>query len=211
MQEQTFNQAPIKSLVSQIARLVITIVILLLPVVLVLGAGYADEPELVLHAVPFDGQAEYNYVGVEGCRLCHRTPAKGDQHGQWSNTLHAKAYETLGSAQSKEIAAKMGIADPQQAEACLVCHVSGADVPPARRERTWKAEDGVGCESCHGPGSVYRNVRIMQSTEESIKNGLWVISEETCLRCHNEKSPTYKPFNYEEALKVVSHPNPQRD
>lgn len=156
------------------------------------------------------GTQEYNYVGVDTCKMCHRSEAKGNQAGKWQEGPHAKAFETLGSDKSKEIAQAQGIGDPQQAQACLVCHVTASDLPAGRKEARYKVEDGVGCESCHGPGSAYSKINIMRDHDASVANGLWTVTEETCTKCHNDKSPTFQGFNYEERLKEIAHPNPQK-
>jgi hypothetical protein len=38
-----------------------------------------------------------------------------------------------------------------------------------------------------------------------------VPSARTCQRCHNENSPTHKPFNFAEALKKISHLDPRKN
>ncbi len=154
--------------------------------------------------------ANFNYVGVDGCKICHRSPAKGNQFGKWQEAQHSKAYETLASDKAKEIAADRGLGDPQQAEACLKCHVTAATLPADRKERTYKVEDGVGCESCHGPGSAYKPIPIMRDQAKSIENGLTLPDEKFCLSCHNDENPTYTGFNFAEALKKIAHPNPQK-
>jgi len=174
------------------------VAVLLLPLVLLLGAG---RPE----AAP-----DYNYVGVGGCRMCHQSPAKGNQFGKWGESSHSKAFTVLGEARSKEIASAKGIADPQKADACLKCHVTASALPAARKAATYKVEDGVGCESCHGPGSAYKAITIMRDTAQSKANGLIEISEKTCTDCHNPESPTYKPFNYAEAKAKIAHPDPTK-
>jgi hypothetical protein len=172
--------------------------LLLLPLVLLTGAG---RPEAA---------ADYNYVGVAGCRPCHQSPTKGNQFGKWSESAHAKAYTVLGEAKAKEIASAKGIADPQKADACLKCHVTASTLPAARKAPTYKVEDGVGCESCHGPGSAYRVITIMQDLAQAKANGLMSPDEKTCTGCHNPESPTYKPFNYQEALAKIAHPDPTK-
>lgn len=190
----------IRSSKSHLTRLAAA-ALLILPLVLLTGAGVP---------APAEDAPDYNYVGVAGCQMCHRSPAKGNQFAAWQEDQHSKAYATLASAQSKEIAAAKGIADPQKAEACLKCHVTAADLPAARKAATYKVEDGVGCESCHGPGSAYKAITVMRDPAQARANGLIDIAEATCVGCHNPESPTYKPFNYEEALKVVSHPDPSK-
>ncbi len=70
----------------------------------------------------------------------------------------------------------------------------------------------VGCESCHGAGSAYKSSSTMKSIYANEIDGktvgLHTINKETCIACHNEKSPTFKPFNFEERVKVIAHPIP---
>jgi hypothetical protein len=150
---------------------------------------------------------DYSYVGVDGCKMCHRSAAKGNQAGKWAEGPHARAYEGLASDKSKEVAQAAGVGNPQEADECLVCHVTGHGKEQGPR---YKLEDGVGCESCHGAGSAYNKMNIMRDYDASVANGMIEITEATCTACHNEKSPTFQGFNYEEALKVIAHPNPQK-
>ncbi len=75
-----------------------------------------------------------------------------------------------------------------------------------------KGLETVGCEACHGPGSKYKSKKIKQAIVageiEASSVGLLEVNKETCIACHNEKSPTYKPFNYEERVQEVQHPKP---
>ena len=152
---------------------------------------------------------DYGYVGVDGCKMCHRSEAKGNQAGKWAEGLHAKAFETLGNDKSKELAQTAGVGNPQEAEACLSCHVTGHG--EAEKGPRYKIEDGVGCESCHGAGSAYNKMNIMRDHDASVANGLLVITEATCTtKCHNDKSPTFAGFNFEEKMAIIAHPNPQR-
>jgi hypothetical protein len=171
---------------------------LLLPLVLLMGAGRPDTAP------------DYNYVGVGGCRMCHQSPAKGNQFGKWGESSHSKAYAVLGEAKAKEIASAKGIADPQKAEACLKCHVTASALPAARKAATYKVEDGVGCESCHGPGSAYKAITIMKDAAQAQANGLVTPDEKTCTGCHNPESPTFKAFNYAEAKAKIAHPDPTK-
>ena len=73
---------------------------------------------------------------------------------------------------------------------------------------TLKVDEGVSCESCHGPGSGYKSNAVMKDREKSIAKGLIIQDEKLCKTCHNEESPHYKGFNYEEYLKKIIHPVP---
>ena len=44
----------------------------------------------------------------------------------------------------------------------------------------------------------------------AVAAGLVVPDEKLCKQCHNAESPTSKPFNYQEMLKKVAHPNPAK-
>ena len=50
---------------------------------------------------------------------------------------------------------------------CLKCHVLGKDIDPAELESTFNKEDGVQCETCHGPGSEYKKLTIMKDKQKA--------------------------------------------
>jgi len=180
------------------------VALLVLPLVVLTGSG--NPGEMISNG---PDMPDYNYVGVDGCKMCHRSPAKGNQFGVWEGSDHSKAFASLASDKGKEVAQAKGIADPQKDESCLKCHVTAATLPAERKDGTYKVEDGVGCESCHGAGSAYKAITVMRDHDQSVANGLLVPDENTCVRCHNEESPTFAGFNYAEALAKVAHPYPQ--
>ncbi|MFN8239698.1 MAG: cytochrome c family protein [Bacteroidales bacterium] len=151
----------------------------------------------------------FKYIGADKCKLCHNKPATGDQYGKWMGTSHAKALKSLSSQASLDYAKKNGIADPTKEAKCLKCH-STFDAVPAASRGGILATDGVSCESCHGPGSMYKSPAIMKSRDASMKNGLIMPTKEVCLKCHNKENPFYKEFNFETAIAKVNHPNPAK-
>jgi len=153
------------------------------------------------------------YIGSSKCKMCHMSKKRGDQWNKWLNGPHAKAFEVLATDEAKAVAKEAGLStDPQQAAECLVCHVTAFDAPASAKADSYTQEEGVGCESCHGPGSLYKSMKVMKALTagEQDPKAVSFISgdEETCLTCHNEKSPTYKPFVYTEAWKQIAHPIP---
>ena len=154
--------------------------------------------------------AERGYVGVDACKMCHKKEKTGNQHGSWSESKHAKAFETLGSDKANEVASAKGIANPQEAPECLKCHVMASGVDASLLGKKYKVEDGVGCESCHGPGKDYKNIKIMKDRDQAVANGLIIPTEDVCKKCHNEESPTYVEFNFEERAAQIAHPNPSK-
>lgn len=120
--------------------------------------------------------------GRSACRRCHLR-----EYRSWEDTPHAHAIETLPENERS---------NPE----CLRCHTTGYDEPSGFQglEETPELAH-VGCEACHGPGSLYKDREIMEDREASIANGLVIPDEQTCRSCHNEESPTFPgSFDYEE-------------
>lgn len=154
--------------------------------------------------------ATHAYVGAEKCKMCHNAAAKGAQYTKWMESKHSKAYATLASEEAKKIGTAKGIADPQKADECLRCHVSGHGAPAARLTDKYKAQDGVSCEACHGPGGDFWKMEVMKDKAKAVAAGLVVPTEETCKGCHNPDSPVFKGFDFAAMSARIAHPNPQK-
>lgn len=154
------------------------------------------------------------YIGATRCRMCHRTEEQGKQYDLWLESPHAKAYATLASAESKKIAAEKGIADPQKSGECLSCHVTAYGVDAQYLGSKYSVEEGVSCESCHGAGGDYQKKSTMEAISAGTLDGKTVglvhPTEALCKTCHNEKSPTFKAFNFATASKQIAHPTPKK-
>lgn len=162
-----------------------------------------------------NAKAQHTYVGVSACKPCHMTSKSGAQYKVWLGTKHAKAYETLKSEEAAKIAKEKGLKVPAyEAPECLQCHVTAYGVDKALLGPKFKMEDGVQCESCHGPGSDYKNLSVMKDRQKAIANGMDPIAvadgsaEKKCLTCHNEKSPTFKEFVFKDRWAQIAHPVP---
>lgn len=157
---------------------------------------------------------KFKYVGVSKCKMCHKGEKNGNVFEKWEASSHAKAYATLATDQSKEIAKKAGVkGEPQQATECLACHVTGALSMAEQKEASLTLEEGISCEACHGAGSEYKSLKIMKDiSADKVKLadfGLIEPTKEVCIKCHNSKSPTYKEFKFDEAVKLIAHPLPK--
>ncbi|MBI2932228.1 MAG: hypothetical protein HYY16_11300 [Planctomycetes bacterium] len=157
------------------------------------------------------------YIGAEKCKMCHEAKAKGSQFTAWKATKHAQAFDVLGTEEAKKIAQQRGLADPQTSAECLKCHATAWNEPADRVAKGFNSKLGVQCESCHGPGQRHRQAR-MQAAEEDSK-GLIEISDAeivkrpaalTCLTCHNDQSPGFKPFCFKTRFAEIRHPDPRR-
>lgn len=174
---------------------------------------------------------DFGYVGSASCKMCHNKAEKGAQYSIWEAGSHAKAFETLKSEESAKIAKEKGIEiEAWKAPECLKCHTTGFgsggyeikcddfwnpatdDKAGAKAVKRMTGLQNVGCEACHGAGSKYKSSKtkkaIIAGEITAASVGLLEVNEATCLACHNEESPTFKSFNFEEKSAEVAHPRP---
>ena len=158
------------------------------------------------------------YVGAAKCKNCHSAEKTGDQYGQWEKMDHAKAFEALAGDKAKELGKAKGVDDPQKADACLKCHVTAFGEPADNLAKGFKPEMGVQCETCHGPGESHMKARMAAAAETDPAKAAPVAASEiiaaptfdTCVKCHNPESPSYKPFCFKESYSKISHLNPEK-
>lgn len=153
----------------------------------------------------------HKYVGSAKCGPCHTAKSTGAQFPLWKETAHAKAYTTLTTDAAKEVFAKAvpgATGSPAESEKCLVCHSTGYGENPELFAETFDKTEGVGCEACHGAGSDYMKMSVMKDKAQSVAAGLLIPTEETCKKCHNEKSPTYQAFDYKTFFAKIAHAKP---
>lgn len=173
-------------------------------------------------AVSLFAQDKFLYVGVAKCKTCHQQEKYGNQHGIWEKSKHANALKSLSSEKSLQYAKKNNIADPAKDPKCLNCHATMATVDKKLIDPkgSLTMEEGVSCESCHGPGSEYKSPKIMKKSaydedfaaahKAALAAGLIEPTEKVCITCHNEKNPFHTGFNFKEMVQKVQHPTPYR-
>ncbi|RME27665.1 MAG: hypothetical protein D6798_04060 [Deltaproteobacteria bacterium] len=122
-----------------------------------------------------------DYVGSAACAACHRA-----EHAQWQATPHAAAWTSLEQRQRT------------QDLSCWSCHVTGGERPggPQSPAEVTEALQGVGCESCHGPGRRHI-AQAVQAASTGEPPGVGEAAdavtgsivrdppEQTCRRCHD--------------------------
>jgi hypothetical protein len=188
--------------------------------------GIAFAPALIGTALagsspdPLVGTAANRYLGADACKSCHDDESTGQQYSKWAETKHAKAFETLASERALEIAKERNIEDPQKDDACLKCHRTGFGEDEKAFHRSFDAEKGVQCETCHGPGEDHKKARFKAAMSGETEAGVYTATPEgeivvspgkdTCLKCHNEESPTYKPFCFCQRKKAGRHLLPHK-
>lgn len=162
----------------------------------------------------FAQKKEFQYVGADKCKMCHKGPKNGEIFEIWLKSKHASAFTVLASEEAKAVAQKKGIADAQKDAKCLKCHVTAYDKPAAVKTATLTLAEGVSCESCHGPGSEYKSMKAMKDlaagTIQPASVGLNPEPMKTCATCHNEQSPTFKKIDFVQAFKQIEHKVPKK-
>lgn len=157
-----------------------------------------------------EGHDAANYVGVKTCGMCHKKDETGNQLSKWQASPHAKAFATLGTPEAKEVGKKLGIDDPQKSGKCLKCHSTAYNfTETAIVNEKVKVEDGVTCESCHGPGKNYMAKSTMEDQAKAIAGGLIHPATQSCKLCHNDQSPSFKGFDEKAYVEKIAHPNPK--
>ena len=157
------------------------------------------------------------YVGLKKCKTCHKKELIGDQIGSWQKMQHSKAFETLKGEKALEVAKKLGLAGaPSESADCLKCHVTAYEADDAKfaKGRRLDPANGVQCESCHGPGSLYKKKKVMADHAKSVAAGMWEPDkdEKICTACHNDQSPTWDAaagFDFEARKKEIAHKIPE--
>lgn len=102
------------------------------------AAGEANVKAAANKAVVPPAKGQPGYVGNETCSDCHQEAVDF-----WKTTRHAHAWETL-------------VERGQQFDYdCIGCHVTGWERPGGSNLAHNDTLRDVGCETCHGPGSIH--------------------------------------------------------
>ncbi len=153
---------------------------------------------LLAPAMAFASPDRYMGTGTCSSSNCH-----GSTHARKSSNVlqneyftwlkhdkHSQAYTVLLKADAKRMASLMGLGDPAKEPLCLKCH--STYVPSAeQRGEKYSAEDGVSCESCHGPAERWLETHAVLGTthQQNLSNGLAdTVSldkrAQLCVSCH---------------------------
>ena len=167
---------------------------------------------------------EATYVGNGQCKICHNKKEEGEQWTKWKAMTHAKAFETLSTDAAKAAAQKKGVAKPPaEAPECLKCHVTAFDAAKGAAPEKIVKEDGIQCESCHGPASLHTaDGKKFKSGDKTVVMSAHIVrpDEKTCVKCHNEESASWNPerytlpdgkkagFDFKQAVAKIEHLNP---
>ena len=135
---------------------------------------------------PAPSKTVKGYVGNKECFECHE-----ETFASWNGSKHAQGLKTL------EHVGKQHHLD------CIGCHVTGWQQPGGVCGVDQTAgREGVGCESCHGPGSEH-----LEDPDRA--NVLKGNTAEACLGCHDrENSPHFDFDRYMKEIIAPGHGQP---
>jgi hypothetical protein len=143
--------------------------------------------------------AAYKHLGVASCAtsVCHGKlapqPGKNvalNEYRTWTqDDRHSQAYRTLELAESKRIAANLGLPAATTATICLDCHAD--NVPATTRGPKFQLSDGIACEACHGGAEKWIESHAAESAthKDNLTKGMYPSEQplkraELCLGCH---------------------------
>ncbi len=110
------------------------------------------------------------YVGSETCGECHDEAYES----YLNNSKKARSFNTVAKMRLR------GRLTPDESKECFSCHTTGYGKPGGFiSEAKTPHLKNLGCEVCHGPGSVH-----VESEEAADIEGEPVIDR--CLGCHNK-------------------------
>lgn len=161
------------------------------------------------------GYGQNKYIGVKTCGMCHKAEKQGSQLTIWQKSKHAEAFKTLLSVRADSVAKARGLKkSAAESPECLKCHVVGNDLAADLLDKNFDFKDGVQCEVCHGPGSAYKTITVMKDKAKAVAAGMKLYKddaeiEKMCRTCHNDKSPMFKSFKFDEMWAKIKHPKPK--
>ena len=144
-----------------------------------------------------------DFIGTDKCRMCHMK-----QYRAWLETPHAKAWGALTKGDPKKIAdmaaaLKIEIkGSPDATDECIKCHVVGFQLTggyPQADSAKAAVVMNVGCEACHGPGSLHATAPLAQKKKSINK----AVTASLCKQCHT--ADTSPKFEFAEFVKRGVH------
>lgn len=146
---------------------------------------------------PMESRPQYLGPGSCSATACHggiqpkkETRVLQNEYTTWVvQDKHAQSYKSLLNPISQRMGKVLGIGRPEESAKCLVCHA--LYVPPAEKGREFDISEGVSCESCHGPSSLWLGTHTLKGNThaQSVSLGLvdtkpYIPRAEKCLSCH---------------------------
>jgi hypothetical protein len=176
---------------------------------------------MTLAFLPVKTLAQYQTLGPASCGL-GQTNCHARENGWWTTDAHHNSLDRFYDPDEEclQIAKLYGITPADMLKGnkgCMRCHGTVISEKAAR-----ESEYGVSCESCHGPGSGYKDPHSEKpgGYEKALKLGLVELENldkraVACVYCHYITEPklisaghsTGEKFNYVTKMKTIANPN----
>jgi len=135
---------------------------------------------------------KHEFVGNKSCNsgTCHGGEKQGNQAKWFKDDKHSKAINNLYEDKAYAIGKALGIAEPAEDKQCRTCHTTGGHLENARFGKDFVADDGVGCEACHGGGADYLEIHAKEGKRKEANDkgqlDVWnlTVQAQNCLSCH---------------------------
>lgn len=144
--------------------LILLLAVALIVVLSVTGCGGGGGTSSVQLATTGWKQVDATYVGRSRCTDCHAST-----NDQYATQAHGQDFHV---AHGQDLISGMG-------GRCAACHVTGfGELTGGKGDGSTPNLEGIGCESCHGPGSKHA------ATMSKDQITRLPVSEKTCWSCH---------------------------
>jgi len=167
-------------------------------------------------------EVQARYLGLASCSSSSCHGGAGEHRNQfiiWSQQdFHVRASLILTNARSSQIAQSLGIENAPTSERCTVCHSPLAKTPQTRLARSDQRDEGVACESCHGPAGPWlrSHTRRDYTYAMRVSSGLRdlrniYVRANACVACHQVVDPQitasgHPPLFFELATQMKFEP-----
>lgn len=139
------------------------------------AVGLDDEAWRVAREALVGGKVERQLVGFAGGESAGSascTPCHAAAHDAWAAGPHARAMDRLDAEQQVDVA-------------CVRCHATARVAGPAASDvAAYRTDEGVGCESCHGPGKAHVDSGGKAPIEGLGDDCPVCVVEALCTSCH---------------------------
>jgi hypothetical protein len=171
------------------------------------GSGEIDgiEVQFLRRAVTGSKRDHPLYLGSGACRECHLDEQHEGPYLEWVASRHAAAYWRLATEWALFLALErphfQDMKNPLKDGRCLRCHLTGAHDPDALYAPSYEMEEGIGCETCHGPGSGYLDSHASSNRTTFLAAGGVDPDQGTCRTCHRID----EVFDFDELWPLIAH------
>ncbi len=152
------------------------------------GAAPAERPEFA--APKFAGSVSCASSG------CHGGGEGKNQVLICAKDAHVQAHAFLSNPRSKRMAESLQIRDAAKSARCNVCHAPMQTLPTERLVKDAKRDNGISCETCHGPSEPWLlfHTRKDVTRSQRIAAGMRELGDlnaraTACIACHMNLDP----------------------